>query len=255
MATLSLGIIAALLTLTPRAASAGAGFFDVRTLCHPLEIHDGSPEESACLKEQSAIARREGRKLTLALANGKTKIITDAKECEPEGPEAACISYRLVGHVGDRHYIVLVMPYECSYVMLVNRRTGAETKIGSGPFLSPNGKRFITIDPRDDGNCGIDYRIGLFSYTDNPKLEWSYKPEGLEQYEVDTWIGDSRVRLQASGEGNKEAPTDLTRTAQGWQLKRPNGEISMGSAATPAQSAPATSPSQPAAAAGVPVGR
>jgi hypothetical protein len=90
-------------------------------------------------------------------------VITDARECEPEGPEAACISYRLVGHIGDRHYIVLVTPYECSYVMLVNRRTGAEIKIGSGPFLSPNGKRFITIDPRDDGNCGIDYRIAIFS--------------------------------------------------------------------------------------------
>lgn len=238
LAVLALGIAVALPSLMPRAAIAGAGFFDVRTLCRPLEIRDGAPEESACLKEQPAIARRDGRKLTLALANGKTKVITDARECEPEGPEAACISYRLVGHVGDRHYIVLVTPYECSYVMLVDRRTGAELNIGSGPFLSPTGKRFITIDPRDDGNCGIDYRIGMFSYGDTPRLEWSYKPEGLEQYEVDTWIGDNRVRLQASSDTNKEAPTDLTRTAQGWQLKRPNGEISTGSAVTPAQSAP-----------------
>ncbi|UFZ07798.1 hypothetical protein LQG66_16475 [Bradyrhizobium ontarionense] len=230
--------IAMLAALMPRAASAGAGFFDLRTLCQPFEIHNGSPEESACLKEQPAIARRDGRKLTLRLANGKTKVITDARECEPEGPEAACISYRLVGHIGDRHYIVLVTPYECPYVMLVNRRTGAEIKIGSGPFLSPNGKRFITIDPRDDGNCGIDYRIAIFSNGDSPRLEWSYKPEGLEQYEVDTWIDDNRVRLQASSDTNKEAPTDLTRTAQGWQLKRPNGEMSMGSPATPTQAPP-----------------
>ncbi len=243
LAVLALGVTAALPALMPRAAIAGASFFDVRTLCQPLEIHNGAPEESACLKEQPAIARRDGRKLTLALANGKTKVITDAKECEPEGPEAACISYRLVGHVGDRHYIVLVTPYECSYVMQVNRRTGAELNIGSGPFLSPNGKRFITIDPRDDGNCGIDYRIGMFSYGETPRLEWSYKPEGLEQYEVDTWIGDNRVRLQASSDTNKEAPTDLTRTAQGWQLKRPNGEVSLGKVTTQPQPAPTASSS------------
>ncbi|WP_315771819.1 MULTISPECIES: hypothetical protein [unclassified Bradyrhizobium] len=241
LAVLGLGVTAALPTFMPRAAIAGAGFFDVRTLCQPLEIRNGAPEESACLKEQPAIARRDGRKLTLALTNGKTKVITDAKECEPEGPEAACISYRLVGHVGGRHYIVLVMPYECSYVMLVNRRTGAELNIGSGPFLSPNGQRFITIDPRDDGNCGIDYRIGMFSYGDSPKLEWSYKPEGLEQYEIDTWIGDNRARLQASDDTRKEASTDLTRTALGWQLKRPNGEISMGSVPAPQASPPRAS--------------
>ncbi|MGJ4929010.1 hypothetical protein ACQR1I_05075 [Bradyrhizobium sp. HKCCYLS2038] len=238
-------IIAALAVLKPGAASAGAGFFDLRTLCQPLEIHDGVPQESARVAEMPATILRQGRKLTLSLAGGKTKVITDDKACEPEGPEASCISYRLVGHIGDRHYIVLVSPYECPYVMLINRRTGAELNIGSGPFLSPNGKRFIAIDPRDDGNCGIDYRIGLFSYGDNPKLEWSYKPDGLEQYQVDTWIGDGRVRLQASGGSNKEAPTDLTRVAQGWQLRRPNGEMSMGTAAAPAQPA-AQKPAPPA---------
>ncbi|MGJ5131413.1 hypothetical protein [Bradyrhizobium oligotrophicum] len=241
-AIVTLGLAAVLPALTPRPASAGAGFFDLRTLCQPLEIHSGAPEESACLKELSGTVWRDGRKLTLGLANGKTKVITDAKECEPEGPEAACISYRLVGRIGDRHYILLVTPYECPYVMLVNRRSGAETNIGSGPFLSPNGKRFVTIDPRDDGNCGIDYRIGMFSYGDSPKLEWSYKPEGLEQYEIDTWIGDNRARLQASDDTRKEAPTDLTRTALGWQLKRPNGEISMGSVPAPQASPPRASP-------------
>ncbi|WP_284420148.1 MULTISPECIES: hypothetical protein [unclassified Bradyrhizobium] len=243
---LTLSCAAAWPALAPRPASAGAGFYDLRTLCQPLEIHGGSPEESACLKEMTGAVRRDGRKLTLGLANGKTKVITDAKECEPEGPEADCISYRLIGRLGDWHYMLLVRPYECPYVMLVNRRTGAETPIGSGPFLSPNGKRFVTIDPRDDGNCGIDYRIGMFAYGDTPKLEWSYKPEGLEQYQVDTWIGDTRVRLQASGETDKEAPTDLTRTAQGWQLKRPNGEMSMGTAAAAAQ----TPSPQPATAQG-----
>ncbi|NPU09174.1 hypothetical protein HL666_00195 [Bradyrhizobium sp. 83002] len=252
-AVLTLSGCAFAAALTPRPAWAGAGFYDLRTLCQPLEIHDGSPEESACLKEMAGSVRRDGRKLTLGLANGKTKVITDAKECEPEGPEASCISYRLIGRLGDRHYMLLVTPYECPYVMLVNRRTGVETNIGSGPFLAPNGKRFVTIDPRDDGNCGIDYRIGMFATGENPKLEWSYKPEGLEQYQVDTWIGDTRIRLQASGEIGKEVPTDLTRTAQGWQLRRPNGEISMGAAAAVAP--PTTSQQTPASASGAPGSR
>jgi hypothetical protein len=41
-----------------------------------------------------------------------------------------------------------------------------------------------------------------------------------------------RLRVYANG---KQIATDLKLTAQGWQLKRPNGELSLGVPASPAQ--------------------
>lgn len=67
------------------------------------------------------MVRRDGGVLTLKLNNGKTKVISDAKECEDATREAACVTYRLVGRIGDRQVLVLVTPYECPYMLLVNR--------------------------------------------------------------------------------------------------------------------------------------
>jgi hypothetical protein len=85
------------------------------------------PNEQVCLKELAGVARRDGGVLTLKLADGKTKTISDARECEDTDREASCVRYRLVGRIGSRLVIVLVEPYECPYVLLVNRRTGEET--------------------------------------------------------------------------------------------------------------------------------
>jgi hypothetical protein len=69
----------------------------------------------------AGVIRRDGGVLTLKLNNGKTKVISDAKECEDANREAACVTYRLVGRIGDRQVLVLVTPYECPYMLLVNR--------------------------------------------------------------------------------------------------------------------------------------
>jgi hypothetical protein len=240
-------VLLMLLVLTPRAALADSGLFDVRTLCQPLEIHEGMPDEKACLKQLAGVAKRDDGRLALKLNSGKTKVISDAKECEDTTSEAACVAYRLVGYIGDRQFIVQVLPYECPYVLLVNRRSGAETVLGGGPHLSPNQKRFVVIDARDAGNCAPEYAVAVFSLTrDPPRLEWRFKPEGLEPYDFDTWNGENRVRLQATDANGKQVASDLTLTAQGWQLKRPNGELSMGSPAAVAGANSQTSPTQPA---------
>jgi hypothetical protein len=124
-----LGVAAVLLMLTPRPGLAESDLPDVRTLCQPLEIHQGVPDEQARLKELAGVARRDGVVLTLKLTNGKTKTISDARECEDADREAACVTYRLVGRIGEGQVIVLVLPYECPYTLLVNRRTGEETKL------------------------------------------------------------------------------------------------------------------------------
>jgi hypothetical protein len=234
-----LGVAAVLLMLTPRPGLAQFVLPDVRTLCQPLEIHEGVPNEQACLTELAGVARRDGGVLTFKLANGETKVIRDAKECEDTDREAACVRYRLVGHIGEGQLIVLVVPYECPYVLLMNRRTGEETALGGWPYLSPNKKRFVVTDPRDAGNCSPDYAVAVFSLAnDRPRLEWRFTSEGIEYYGVDAWNGENRVQLWAPDANGKQVATDLKLTVQGWQLKRPNGELSLGVPAAPTQAHP-----------------
>jgi hypothetical protein len=139
--------------LTPRQGLADTDLPDVRTLCQPLDIHEGVPNEQVCLKELAGVARRDGGVLTSKLADGKIKTISDARECEDTDREASCARYRLVGRIGSRLVIVLVEPYECPYVLLVNRRTGEETLLGGWPHLSADKKHLVVADTRDAGNC------------------------------------------------------------------------------------------------------
>src|SRR5262249_21842863 len=220
------GIVAVLLMLAPRPGLAETVLPDVRTLCQPFEIHDGVPDEQACLKELAGVARRDGGALTLKLANGKTKTVSDARECADTDREAACVRYHLVGRIGEGQLILLVDPYECPYLLLVNRRTGEEMTRGRWRYLSPSRRRFVVVDSRDGGNCGLDYAVGVFSLAnDRPRLEWKYTPEGFESYDFDAWNGDNRVQLRAVGADGKQAATDLKLTAQGWQLKRPKRRV------------------------------
>jgi hypothetical protein len=227
------GFAALLLMLTP----ARPGFaLDVRTFCSPLEIHEGGPEEKACLTELADVAKRDGHALTLKLKNGKTKVISDTKECDdPRALEGDCVRYRLVGHIGDRQFIMQVLPYECAYVLLVNRRTGEETKLGGLPHLSPNKKRFVVTGSFAAGECSAEYNVAIFSLAiDPPRLEWRFTaPNDYEEYFIEGWDGESRVLLQGYAEDSKRKATDLKLTAQGWQLKRPNGELSLGERASP----------------------
>jgi hypothetical protein len=230
---LCLAVTVLLLMLAPWPGLAQAS---VRTLCMPLEIHGGSPDEQACLNQFADVAKRDGGDLTLKLKNGKTKVISDAKDCKDPDKEDACVTYRLKGYIGDRQFIVQVLPYECPFVLLVNRRTGAETTLGGWPELSPNKKRFVVTASFAAGECSPDYGIAIFSLaSDPPRLEWHFTPKSdAEDYMVDGWDGENRVLLRTYVD-RKQAATDLKLTAQGWQLRQPNGELSLGVPAPPAR--------------------
>jgi len=245
-------VVAIFLALAPRPGAAQ----DVRTLCVPLEIHGGVPEEKPCLNPGAlgTVAKRDGRVLTLKLANGKTKVLSDANPCEDPDPtkESECVSHELVGHIGDRQFIVSVGLYECPFVLLVNRRTGEEMTLRHWPNLSPNKKRFVVVAPNADGECSPDPVVAIFSLArDPPRLEWRFTPDNVnEDYEFDGWDGDNRVRLRAwvGSDVGKQKPmaTDLKLTAQGWQIKRPNGEYSLGVPGQPNPKAPTNQPANAA---------
>jgi len=138
-----LPVVIFLATLLPSGGSAQVGVLDSRTFCVPMEVHSGAPVEAPCLDELKQVVKRSGHVLTLKLGNGSNKIIRDSKECTHPDQEASCVSYRLVGYIGDKLFIVAVQPYECGSVLLVNRQNGKETKLLGWPILSPNKTRFV----------------------------------------------------------------------------------------------------------------
>jgi hypothetical protein len=240
------GIAVLLLMLgTPRPTLAETILPDVQTLCTPLEIKSGDPQEAPCIKQLKAVAQREGGKLTLKLNNGKTKVLSDPKACEG-GIDADCFHHRLVGSIADQQFIIHLVGFEWAGVLLVSQATGAETRLENWPHLSPGKKRFVAVTASDAGD--IKTAIAVFSIaSDPPRLEWSYpNPKEYESYDFDGWDGDNRVRLRVLTTGGTATDTDVKRTAQGWQLKRPNGELSLG---VPGQANPRRPVGQPANAA------
>lgn len=239
--TLFLGIAALLLMLAPRPALAQTGLPDVQTLCEPLEIRDRTPQEAPCLQNQlKNVAKRNGDAVTLTLNNGKTKVLSNSQACQ-DGPDIDCVARRLVGNIADKQFITHVGVWEAGHVLLVSRRTGAETGLEDWPHLSPSKKRFVVVAASETWE--IKNAIAIFSLAnDPPKLEWSFPtPKEYEFYVFDGWDGDNRVLLRVlpSGPGNRDmVPTNVKLTPQGWQLKRPNGELSLGVPAVPAQANP-----------------
>jgi hypothetical protein len=201
-------LAAPIVVLAPRPGLTQPGMLDVGTYRSPLEVHEGRPDEKACLTQFADVAKRD------ALGTGNSSVI----------------------------------PYECPYVLLVNRRTGEETTLGGWPKLSPNKTRFVVSASFVAGECGPDYNLAVFSLaSDPPRLEWKFTGESVdEDYYIDGWDGENRVRLRANING-KETATDLRLTAQGWQLRRPHGKLSLGVPARPAQANDPRSAPQPAA--------
>jgi hypothetical protein len=229
-----------LLMLTPRPALA----FDERTLCTPLEIHQGGPEEKPCLEEFASVAKRNGRVLTLKLNNGKTKDISDTKECDDLNKEASCVTHR--PHRRPAVYcasLALRVPL-CAVGEPPNRRRNEAGRLAR----SPNRKRFVVTGSFAAGECSAEYNVAIFSLAiDPPRLEWRFTaPSDYEDYVTEGWDGESRVLLQGVAESAKRKTTDLKLTAQGWQLKRPNGETSLGERISPpAQPSSQRSPPPP----------
>lgn len=208
--------VAALL-LSGKPGLGQSGIVDPRTLCVPLEIHQGSPQEKPCLNELRDAVERSGDTLTLKLGNGKTKVIRNSKECKDPAKEDECVSYALVGYLGERYFLVDERPYECGSVLLIDRQTGEQTVLGGWPTLSPNKKRFVVTASAVSGECNPPYGTAIFSLKDDqPRVEWqSQSPGDLEDFYYDGWDGDEHLFLRWEREG-RHTRVQLKLTAQGW---------------------------------------
>jgi hypothetical protein len=237
-------VAAFLVMLVPRSAQAQTGFPDARTLCYPADVQRNKPTETSCFRQFHDVAERNDDVLTLKLDNGKTKVFkSNTAACE-NGPDD-CVEYRLVGYIAsDRQFIVQALYYESGFVNLVSRRNGEVTELEDWPHPSPNNKRFVVIAASEAWE--IENAVAIFSATtDPPKLLWKYPtPKEYELYAFDVWDGEGRILVRVINKD--DMTTDLKLTPQGWQLKRPNGEVSPGVSVTPPSATPAKPPVVPA---------
>jgi hypothetical protein len=220
---LCLGTVALLSMLASRPVLAGDP--DLRTLCRPLEVRLGSPQEGPCLSLLKDVASRTRGKLTLQASNGTAKVLSDSKECQNGSEAAGCIENRLVGDIADQQFVVFRTGVEWEEVVLVSHRTGAETELEDWPHLSPGKKRFVVVAYSDEWD--IKRAIAIFSMaSDPPTLEWSLPnpSDKKHYYEFHGWNGDDLVLLRTLADDGAELATDLTLTAQGWQLRRLDGK-------------------------------
>jgi hypothetical protein len=204
------------------------GRIDSRVLCKPNQPTPPNvkpTKESLCLAQFKGVVARVRDDLIFKLDNGKTRVIkSNVKACQSDA--GACVIYELLGFIpAARQFILSVSFYESQFALLVSQRNGAVTELEGYPRLSPTGKRFVTVAASDAWD--IDSPIAIFSTNDPPKLEWRYpQPAAYEQYSFDGWDGEDRVKLHTTTKPNVE--TDVTRSGEGWVLKRPNGSSSFG---------------------------
>lgn len=196
------------LLLLAFAAPASAGDWD-----------DLYKEEAAQIVPFADRVRRDGDILRLALRNGReTTLRYPPGYCD--GPED-CVVYNFGGYLeAADSYVIAVRYYEQGDYMLVDSRTGAETKIGAAPHIDPSGTRFIAVGTSEmEGNLN---GFEMWSLTpDGPRMERRY--ETTELFTFRAWNTPRIIELTHwiwSDAANEKVPVDarLLRIGSGWKL-------------------------------------
>jgi hypothetical protein len=180
-------------------------------------------EDADCLNKLNGAYTRDGDTLTLKLDGGRTKTyVGNRAACDGENVDVErCLVFSVIGYIPQtRSFLISAGLYECGDVLLISRRTGSETVTSHEiPVLSPNAKYLVSTDQSDA--CERKYSIAIWSMeTDPPKLEFKYRAEEYENWEVKAWKDDTRISLKAwiNGKASYDQEAELVRRDKGWTL-------------------------------------
>jgi len=178
--------------------------------------------ERSRLPKHKGFVERKGNKLRLYLSNGRVvelKTLTE-EECEKNLERDDICAYAFWDFLKPvDYYLVFNQYYEGISFSLVSRKTGQIFIIDEIPTLSPDNKRFVTVDY---GDAYVSGRIQIWKFTSSGiSLEWTYdKPLG---HRGDAeWVDHRSIRITAY---IQDARGDLVPkyfiavlNAQGWQI-------------------------------------
>ncbi len=156
------------------------------------DLNAADSRELKALSSLSTVASRDGKVLSLALANRRTLKLQDGKSCD--NPDE-CIVYRLQGLSPDRQFFqVEIGRYEWRTVEWISRKTGNRFEVYTEPAQSPDGKWAASANPAEC--CGTP---GIFVWQIRgsrlvKKLD--RQPRRYGMYTFDRWMGNRRFRLK-----------------------------------------------------------
>lgn len=177
-------------------------------------------EEKDCLAKLRGKVNRNGRVLTIALENRKSRKFENSKSCETH--DEACESYVLEGYrPAQGIYLVTWHGFESDGVILISARTGQTEQVPNIPKFSPSGNSFAAHGGE------YDRRVTIWSVKEGEikqELVYDYDfAQGNEAWSVLGWEGEVRVRFQVSPSHTyeKDIETDAVLKEQGWILNWP----------------------------------
>jgi hypothetical protein len=189
-------------------------------------VGDMDRSEQACLLQLSGTVVRRGPELQIKFRNFRTTVFRDKSRACQKGSDD-CEKYKLTGYFPRHSFLLIEIDYnEGGQWMLVNLRTGTQTKIHAPPHYSPHENWLVSvcssIGPSGCGN-GMDI---VATAPERTPAEWHHLIADNDEalYEFDAWDGDERVKLTVTPLTGSE-----TRTLRAaveyidgtWQLKVP----------------------------------
>ena len=140
--------------------------------------------------KERLISKKNGV-ICLPLENSTNKIFEDSVISENENQ----ISYEYIGYEKALNsYIILVKYYETGEYMLINNKTGKESKLWGLPIISPNQKKVCCYGDA----LGYDVMpngIQMYDYSDNNLIkEWEWEIEDWKPESVE-WLNNNTLLL------------------------------------------------------------
>jgi hypothetical protein len=186
--------------------------------------------ERSRLPKHKGFIERKGNKLRLYLSNGhvvELRNLTDEECAKTEHIKSKNAGINDICHYTFwdflrpvDYYLVFNQYWEGIGFSLVSRKTERMFLIDDFPNLSPDNKRFVTVDIED---AYTKNRIQIWKFTSSGiSLEWTYKPEGYWVGTDAEWIDNRSIRITYRIPSEKgELPMKyfaVMLDAKGWQI-------------------------------------
>jgi hypothetical protein len=159
--------------------------------------------EPAALKASGGRVLRNGTGLRLHLSAGRDLVLQNQSTSPPPDDkfEQECVSYSLIADLKSRGvYVVSANYYEGGDYLVIDDRSGQQTKVGAPPQFGPDPARFLTIDNNEaygDGSIVLwERQKGLFrevwrdQHGDNAAHVQEWKQPGVIKLKLDPIGGE-----------------------------------------------------------------
>jgi len=207
------------------AATRAAEDSQIQALLKDLKPEATRPREPAVITASLGRVRREGDQLNLAIADHEPVRFTSNLWCpEMDLTEENCVEYIFVADLASRNaYVVEQTFYDSNDFVVVNTRSGAQTRVATPPQFSPDGERFIVVGfALADG--ADHYALEIWRHEEGGAVsEWRLEHGDavlgrVASAKVAAWDGDRIAMEFDPGDGAAKWRGTIKKAGDGWQL-------------------------------------